>query len=55
MFLNQKLRALALIINAARFVTSSNYHLSYCSHNVYNIFLVYVILNLYIIYSITLF
>ena len=26
MFLNQKLRALALMINAARFVTSSNYH-----------------------------
>ena len=26
MFLNQKLRALALIINAACFVTSSNYH-----------------------------
>ena len=29
--------------------------LRYCSHNVYNIFLVYVILNSYIIYSITLF
>ena len=39
MFSNQKLRALALIINAAPFVISFNYH-KLLSHNVYNDFLV---------------